>query len=348
MLEDIGVQVGRTGALTPVAHLRPVNLSGVTVSRATLHNEDEIARLGVQIGDTILLERSGDVIPKIVKVLEQGKERREFHMPKTCPICGGHVVREEGESASRCVNTNCPARLRESVLHFAARGVMDIDGMGDALVDQLLARELLRKIADLYTLTEEQLLSLERMGKKSASKILANIERSKQQPLSRVLNGLGIPFVGERTGQILAGHFGSLDAIASASPAELQEADEIGPKVAEALRTFFGEARNRELIERLRAAGLQFTGPKQVRKSGLLTGKTFVLTGTLPTLKREEAKAKIEAEGGKVVGSVSSKTHFVVAGEEAGSKLEKARELGVPVLDEAGLLDLLPGSGDGR
>ena len=345
VLEDIGVQVGRTGALTPVAHLQPVSLGGVTVSRATLHNEDEIARLGVQIGDTVLLERSGDVIPKITEVLKQGETRRPFHMPKLCPVCGGHVVREEGESASRCMNTNCPARLRESLLHFASRGVMDIDGMGDALVDQLLARGLVHNIADLYGLTEEQLLSLERMGKKSASKILANIDASRKQPLSRVLNGLGITFVGERTGQILANHFGSLDAIAAASSAELQEAEEIGPKVADAVRQFFAEGRNRELLERLRQAGLQFTSTKAAKKGGILGGKTFVLTGSLPTLKREDAKERIEAAGGKVVGSVSSKTHYVVAGEEAGSKLEKAEKLKVPVLDEAGLLQLLVGDG---
>lgn len=341
ILEDIGVQVGRTGTLTPVAHLKPVSLAGVTVSRATLHNEDEIARLNLQIGDTILLERSGDVIPKIVRVVEQGAHRRPFHMPKTCPVCGSHAVREEGEVASRCMNTNCPARLRESLLHFASRGVMDIDGLGDALVDQLLNRSLVRNIADLYSLTESQLLDLERMGKKSASKIIANIDRSRSQPLSRVLNGLGIPFVGERTAQILAGHFGSLDAIANASAAELQGAQEIGPKVAEAIRQFFGEERNRELVERLRAAKLQFTGPKTVIKEGALSGKTFVLTGTFPTLKREEAKERIEAAGGKVVGSVSSKTHFVVAGEEAGSKLDKAKALSIPVIGEEDLLTML-------
>ncbi len=348
VLEDIGVQVGRTGALTPVAHLKPVSLAGVTVSRATLHNEDEIARLGLQIGDIVLLERSGDVIPKITQVLTQGETRRPFQMPKRCPVCGGHVVREEGESASRCMNINCPARLRESLLHFASRGVMDIDGMGDALVDQLLARGLVHNIADLYSLTEEQLLSLERMGKKSASKILANIDASRKQPLSRVLNGLGIAFVGERTGQILANHFGSLDAIAQASAADLQEAEEIGPKVADAVQQFFAESRNLDLLERLRTAGLQFTGTKAVRQGGLLQGKTFVLTGSLPGLKREEAKQRIEAAGGKVVGSVSSKTHYVVAGEEAGSKLEKAEKLKIPVLDESGLLQLLDGSGETR
>ena len=341
MLEDIGIQVGRTGTLTPVAHLKPVSIAGVTVSRATLHNEYEIARLNLQIGDTVLLERSGDVIPKIVRVAEEGAHRRPFHMPKICPVCGGHAVREEGEVASRCVNTNCPARLRESLLHFASRGVMDIDGLGDALVDQLLGRGFVHNMADLYALTENQLLELERMGKKSASKIISNIDRSRSQPLSRVLNGLGIPFVGEQTAQILAGHFGSMDAIAQASASELQSAEEIGPKVAEAIRQFFGENRNRDLVERLRAAGLQFTGAKTVVREGALTGKSFVLTGTFPTLKREEAKERIEAAGGKVVSSVSSKTQFVVAGEEAGSKLDKAQALGIPVIDEEELLYML-------
>jgi DNA ligase (NAD+) len=342
VLEGIEVQVGRTGALTPVAHLRPVSLSGVTVSRATLHNEDEIERLGVRIGDTVLVERSGDVIPKIVRVVEEGKHREPFQMPASCPVCGGHIVREQGEAASRCVNTNCPARLRESLLHFASRGVMDIDGMGDALVDQLLARGIVRNIADLYWLSVEQLLELDRMGTKSATKIVQNINTSRSQPLARVLNGLGIPFVGERTAQILASHFGNLDVIAAASAEQLQEAEEIGPKVAEAIIDFFGEQQNRELIERLRAAGLQFTAEKQSRKKkGPLTGLTFVLTGVLPTLTREEAKERIEAAAGKVVGSVSSKTNYVVAGEDAGSKLDKARQLAIAVIDESQLLSLL-------
>jgi DNA ligase (NAD+) len=341
VLENIEVQVGRTGALTPVAHLRPVAIGGVTVSRATLHNEDEIARLGVEIGDTVLVERSGDVIPKVVRVVEQGAHRRRFKMPSTCPVCGGHVIREEGEAASRCVNTNCPARLRESLLHFASRHVMDIDGMGDALVDQLLNRGLVRSIADLYDLREEQMIELERMGKKSASKVIHNIDASRSRPLACVLNGLGIPFVGERTAQILADHFGSLDAIAAASVETLQEAEEIGPKVADSIRQFFQEERNRELIERLRQAGLQFTSTKRKKRAGPLNGLTFVLTGTLPTLTREEAKARIESAGGKVAGSVSSNTSYVVAGEEAGSKLDKARSLNIPVIGEPELFGML-------
>jgi DNA ligase (NAD+) len=341
VLENIEVQVGRTGALTPVAHLKPVAIAGVTVSRATLHNEDEIARLGVAIGDTVLLERSGDVIPKIVRVVDEGAHRRAFQMPKECPVCHGHVVREEGESASRCINSNCPARLRETLLHFVARGVMDIDGMGDALVDQLLARGFVHGVADIYQLTGEKLLELERMGKKSASKIIENINKSRIRPLARVLNGLGIPFVGERTAQLLSDHFGSLDDISSATAEQLQEVTEVGPRVSDSIRNFFAEQRNQELIERLREAGLQFTAPIVRKKQGPLTGRTFVLTGTLPTLSREEAKERIEAAGGKVSGSVSSKTHYVVAGEDAGSKLEKAKLLKVPVLDEAGLFAIL-------
>jgi DNA ligase (NAD+) len=341
-LEGVEVQVGRLGNLTPVAHLKPVTIGGVTVARATLHNEDEIARLGVEIGDTVLVERSGDVIPKIVRVLELGPHRKPFRMPAQCPVCGGHIVRVEGESASRCVNANCPARLRESLLHFASRGVMDIDGMGDALVDQLLSRGIVHNIADLYDLKKEQLLTLERMGEKSASKIIQNVDRSRAQPLPRVVYGLGIPFVGERTAQLLSAHFGSLDEIASASVETLQEVGEVGPKVSESIRQFFAEQRNCELLDRLRAAGLQFTAPKQTRaKAGPLAGLTFVLTGTLPTLKREEAKGKIEAAGGKVAGSVSSKTNYLVAGEEAGSKLDKARELGIEIIGEVELLEML-------
>ncbi len=342
VIENIGVQVGRTGTLTPVAHLKAVNIAGVTVTRATLHNEDEIARLGVEIGDTVLVERSGDVIPKVVRVVKQGNDRRPFKMPKHCPVCGGEIVREEGEAASRCINTNCPARLKESVLHFVARGVMDIDGMGYALVDQLVTRGIVKSVADIYDLTVDRLLELDRMGTKSAEKVLHNIDRSRKQPLPRVLNGLGIPFVGERTAQILAETFGSLDAIAAADEETLQEAEEVGPKVSESIRQFFHERRNRELVERLRRAGLTFEHEiKKKKTAGPLTGKVFVLTGTLPNLAREEAKARIEAAGGKVTGSVSKKTDYVVAGADPGSKLDKAGSLGVPVIGEPELLTLL-------
>jgi len=341
VIENIEVQVGRTGILTPVAHLRPVNVSGVTVTRATLHNEDEIERLGVEIGDTVLIERSGDVIPKVVRVLEQAADRRPFRVPKHCPVCGGDVVREPGEVASRCINTNCPAKLKQSILHFAARGVMDIDGMGDALVDQLVDGGYVRSVGDIYSLTLDRLLALERMGQKSARKILDNIERSKGRPLPRVLNGLGIPFVGERTAQILADTFGNIDVIADASEERLQEAEEVGPKVARAIREFFAEERNRGLVKQLRAAGLEFEQEIRKKASGPLEGKVFVLTGTFPTLTRGEAKSRIEAAGGKVTGSVSKKTDYVVAGEEAGSKLDKARALEIAVIGEHELLQMI-------
>ncbi|HME92010.1 MAG TPA: NAD-dependent DNA ligase LigA, partial [Myxococcaceae bacterium] len=341
VVENIGVQVGRTGALTPVAHLQPVAVGGVTVSRATLHNEDEIARLGVEIGDRVLIERSGDVIPRVVRVMEQGSDRRPFRMPKHCPVCGGNIVREEDEAASRCVNTNCPARLKESVLHFAARPVMNIDGMGDALVDQLVDRGLVRSVSDIYQLTLDRLVDLERMGKKSAENVLRNIEKSRQNPLPRVLVGLGIRFVGVRTAVLLAEAFGSLDAIANADVETLQQAEEVGPKVGESIHEFFREPRNRELVERLRAAALKFDHPKKEKKAGAFDGMTFVLTGTLASMTREQATERIEAAGGKVSGSVSKKTSYVVAGEEAGSKLDKARALGVSVANEEEFLKML-------
>jgi DNA ligase (NAD+) len=342
-IENIEVHVGRTGALTPVAHLKPVEVSGVTVSRATLHNEDEIERLGLQIGDTVVIERSGDVIPKVVRVQTQGSYRKAFRMPEKCPVCGGKVVREEGEAASRCINTNCPARLKESILHFAARGVMNIDGLGDVLVDQLVDRGLLRSVADIYGLTLERLVSLERMGAKSAANVIRNIEKSKQNPLPRVLTALGVRFVGERTAVFLAEAFGSLDKIAAASVDELQRAEEVGPKVAESVYQFFHESHNRELVERLRAAGLRFDYEIKRKKGGPFQGLTFVLTGTLPTLSREEATHVIELAGGKVTGSVSRKTSYVVAGADAGSKLDKARALAVQVIDERRLLELATG-----
>ncbi len=339
-VENIEVQVGRTGALTPVAHLAPVEVGGVTVSRATLHNEDEIARLGLQIGDTVVIERSGDVIPKVVRVHTQGSYRRRFQIPKHCPVCGGHIVREEDEAASRCVNTNCPARLKESILHFASRGVMNIDGLGDVLVDQLVGRGAVASVADIYDLTVEKLAHLDRMGKKSAANVIRNIEDSRGNPLPRVIQALGIRFVGERTALFLAEEFGELDRIASAKPEELQGAEEVGPKVAESIYEFFREPRNQELVDRLRTAGLEFEYKPRRRHGGHLAGLTFVLTGALG-VSREEVKQRIEAAGGKVAGSVSKKTDFLVAGDDPGSKLDKARELGVEVIDEARLIALL-------
>jgi DNA ligase (NAD+) len=340
-VESIEVQVGRTGALTPVAWLKPVEVSGVTVSRATLHNEDEIDRLGLQIGDEVVIERSGDVIPKVVRVSSQGSWRKPFRMPAKCPVCGSQIVREEGEAASRCINANCPARLKESILHFASRNVMNIDGMGDALVDQLVDKGIVKSIADIYDLKIEDLMDLDRMGVKSAGNVIRNIYKSRENPLPRIISALGIRFVGERTAVFLAEAFGSMDVIAAAGENELQMAEEVGPRVAEAIVQFFKVPGNRELIDRLRAAGLQFTYESMRPKAGPLHGMTFVLTGTLPTLSRDEAKDLIEKAGGKVSGSVSKKTSFVVAGEDAGSKLTKAKELGIPVLTETQLVEKL-------
>ena len=344
-IEDILIQVGRTGKLTPVAALRPVAIGGTTVARATLHNQDEVERLGVRIGDWVMVERGGDVIPKVTRVVDEDEHRRpadarEFHMPAQCPECGGHVVRAEGEVNYFCVNANCPAKLRESLLHFASRQVMNIEGMGEALVDQLLARGLVHDVADLYSLQEDALMQLERMGKKSAENVLGEIEASKKLGLERVIFGLGIRMVGERTAEFLAEHFGSMDALMGASEADLLEVNEVGPRIASSIREFFAEEKNRLLIGRLRTAGLQFTGEKKVRGTQL-AGMTFVLTGTLPTYSRDEAKKKIEDAGGKVIGSVSRKTSYVVAGEEAGSKLDKAVSLGVKVIGEAELLAML-------
>ncbi|MCU1222614.1 MAG: ligase, NAD-dependent [Edaphobacter sp.] len=342
-LEDVLFQVGRTGKVTPVAALTPVLIGGTTVARATLHNADEIGRLGVRIGDFVSVERGGDVIPKIVEVVEDKAHPRgtvEIVFPESCPECGSELVKAEGEVDWRCVNAECPARLREELLHFAARGVMNIEGLGDAMVSQLLTAGYVKGIADLYELKKEQLLALERVGEKSAQALLDEIERSKGAPLVRVLFGLGIRFVGERTAQLLAAHFGSIDALMAATAEELEAVNEVGPRVAQAIAEFFAEPRNRALVERLRKEGLTFTAEKRVTTS-TLEGLTFVLTGTLPNLTREVAKEKIESAGGRVSGSVSKKTSYVVAGEEAGSKLDKATSLGVPVLDEAGLLELL-------
>jgi DNA ligase (NAD+) len=311
-----------------------VEVGGVTVSRATLHNEDEIERLGLQIGDEVVVERSGDVIPKVVRVSAQGSYRQPFRMPSHCPVCGSKVVREEGEAASRCINANCPARLKESLLHFASRGVMNIDGMGEALVDQLVDKGIVRNVADLYDLTIDKLVNLERMGVKSASNVIRNIDRSRQNPMPRVIAALGIRFVGERTAVLLAEAFGSIEAIAHAPLDDLQLAEEVGPKVAEAVVQYFSDAGNRELVSRLRKSGLQFTFASTRPKAGPLHGRTLVITGTLPTLSRDEARQLIEQAGGKVSSAVSKKTSYLVVGEDAGSKLAKARELGIPTLTE--------------
>jgi len=338
---DIRAQVGRTGTLTPVADLEPVDVGGVTVSHATLHNMDEIERLGVKIGDTVLIQRAGEVIPQVVKVVKHAPDGREFRMPKRCPVCGGDVHRTEGEVAYRCVNAACPARLKESLLHFAGRRAMNIDGLGDKLVEQLVDKGLVHDVADLYALTHEQLANLERMGDKSAQNLLDEIEASKKAELPRLIFALGIRFVGERTAQLLADHFGSLDKLARAAEEELYEVEEVGPRVAEAILEFFREKRNLAVLEKLRKAGLQFEQKKVRKVGGKLAGRQFVLTGTLPHYSREEAARLIEEAGGRVVGSVSKKTDYVVVGSDPGSKLDKARALGVKTIDEAELLRLL-------
>jgi len=342
-IEDILVQVGRTGKLTPVAVLKPVPIGGTTVSRATLHNLDEIERLGVKIGDWVEVERGGDVIPKVTRVVEDKDHPRghkSFHMPEKCPVCGTKVVRTEGEVDYRCVNANCPAKLRETILHFASRGVMNIEGLGDALVNQLTDRGMVKNVADIYKLTKADLLQLERMGNKSAQNVLDEIEASKKLPLERVIYGLGIRFVGERTAQFLAEHFGSMDALMDASEEELRQVNEVGPRIAESIAEFFQEPKNRELVRRLRQSGLIFTGKKKERGTKL-AGKTFVLTGTLAHYTRDEAKKLIEDAGGRVSASVSKKTDYVIAGDDAGSKLDKAKELGVKVIDENKMEELL-------
>jgi len=349
-IEDIVPQVGRTGKLTPVAWLKPVPIGGTTVSRATLHNMDEIERLGVKIGDWVEVERGGDVIPKVVKVVDDKDHPRghkEFHMPEQCPVCGGNVVRTPGEADHRCVNANCAAKLQGTILHFASRHVMDIDGLGDALVSQLADRGMVKNVADLYRLTKDDLLRLERMGDKSAQNVLDEIAASKKLPLERVIYGLGIRFVGERTAQFLAEHFGSLDAIMKANAEELQDVNEVGPRIAESIAEFFSDEHNRQLVNDLRKAGLTLTGEKK-EKGTKLAGKTFVLTGTLERYSRDEAKKTIEDAGGRVSGSVSKKTDYVVAGSDAGSKLDKARELGVTVIGEDEMETLAGASPRGR
>ncbi|HVA38101.1 MAG TPA: NAD-dependent DNA ligase LigA [Candidatus Dormibacteraeota bacterium] len=344
-LLDIAVQVGRTGALTPVAILEPVVVGGVTVRNATLHNEEEIARKDVRVGDVVIVRRAGEVIPEIVGPV---KERRRgelaplFKIPTRCPVCGAAVDRPEGEVVYRCTNASCPAQLKERIRHFCSRGAMDIEGVGEQLASQLVDTGLAHDIADLFSLTRDQLASLERMGEKSAQNVIDAREGAKNRPLWRLLNGLSIRFVGSQNAQILADAYGDLEALEHASVEELTNVSGIGPKIGQSVWLFFQQPQNRRLIARLKAAGVRTTQPiKQVPAASKAAGKTFVLTGTLPNLTREEAGAKIVAAGGKVSGSVSKKTDYVVAGEEAGSKLTKARELGVAVIGEDDLLKLL-------
>jgi DNA ligase (NAD+) len=357
-LEGIMITTGRTGKLTPTAMLKPVFVGGVTISRATLHNADWIERMGLMIGDWVKVERAGDVIPKVAEVVEDAEHPRgtqKFIYPTVCEVCGQTAVREEGEADYRCVNVDCPALLHGTVEHWASRGVMNIEGLGEASVYELTTQEVVKSVADLYSLNEEKLTALtqevERNGVKKQQrvfgpveikKLLKQIENSKHAGLARVLMGMSIRFVGERTADVLAQEFGSIDAIMNASAEELERAEEVGPRISQAIMDFFARPANRELIEHLKRAGVKMTAEKK-RRTTQLAGMTLVLTGTLPNLSREDAKARIESAGGKVSGSVSKKTTYVIAGEEAGSKLDKAQELKVPVLDEAGLLKLLEG-----
>jgi len=342
-ISDIVIQVGRTGALTPVAVLEPVKLSGITITRSTLHNEDEVRRKDIRIGDTVLIERSGDVIPQVVAVMKEkrtGKEKK-LVWPALCPVCHSATFRPEGEAISRCTNPSCPARIRESILHFASRRAMNIEGLGDALVDQLLEKKLVRKIPDLYSLRYEDVVRLERMGPKSSENLLAEIGNSKQNDLPQLIFALGIRHVGERTARALAERFRDLEALAGASEQQLIEVEDVGPKVAESIAFFFEQPENRDLIQKLKEAGLNFRLKAERRSSTPLEGQTFVLTGTLSALTREEASEAIETLGGKVASAVSSKTTYLVVGKEPGSKLEKARKLGVKTLEENEFLELV-------
>ncbi len=353
VVRNIEVQVGRTGAVTPRAVLEPVFVGGVTVSHATLHNAQEIERLGLQIGDRVVVVRSGDVIPKVVRVAVEGAERRPFRMPSSCPVCDEPVERPEGEAVTRCNNVSCSARLKESILHFAHRSAMDIDGLGAWLVDAVVDGGLVKDLADLYTLTEAQLADLTkdtkvsktRLGEKSAARVMDALARSKTVPLRRLVYGLGIRHVGERTAELLAARYPSVEGLAQATVEQLEELDEVGPRIAESIRTFFESGRNRALIERLRRHGLRLEETPQPADTqpadSAVAGKTFVLTGTLQEMTRGEAAARIKAAGGKVSSSVSGKTDYVVAGESPGSKLQKALQLEVEVIDENELLELL-------
>ena len=341
VVNDIRVNVGRTGALTPVAFLEPVQVGGVTVSRSTLHNMDEVGRLGVQIGDTVLIERAGEVIPHVLKVVKEGKNRKPFHMPKNCPECGSAIHHVEGEVAYRCVNAACPAKRKESLLHFASRHAMNIDGLGEKIVDQLVEKGLVKDVADLYALKEDDVAALERMAEKSAQNLLEEIEGSKKSSLARLIYALGIFSVGERTGQLLAQHFSSLEELAAAKEEQLEAVHEVGPKVAASIVEFFSEPANRQLIKKLNKVGVHPTAEKREVKSDKFAGKSFVFTGGLANRSREEAADLVQQHGGKISGSVSKKTDYVVVGTDPGSKYDKAKELGVPILTESEFEKLL-------
>jgi DNA ligase (NAD+) len=335
VVNDIRVNVGRTGALTPVAFLEPVQVGGVTVGRSTLHNMDEVERLGVQIGDTVLIERAGEVIPHVLKVVKEGKNRRPFVMPTECPECGSAIHHVQGEVPYRCVNAACPAKRKESLLHFASRHAMNIDGLGDKIVDQLVDKGLVKDVADLYLLKENAVAGLERMAEKSARNLLAEIQGSKKSSLARLIYALGIFSVGERTGQLLAEQFSSLEELAAAKEEQLEAVNEVGPKVAASIVEFFSEPANRHLIKKLNKIGVHPTAEKREVKSDKLAGKSFVFTGGLANRSREEAGELVQQHGGKVSGSVSKKTDYVVVGTDPGSKYDKAKELGVTILTES-------------
>jgi len=348
----IDIQVGRTGKLTPVAKLAPVFVGGVTVTNATLHNEGEAQRKDVRVGDTVIVRRAGDVIPEVVSVVldkrpERVSEPLEIYkrLQGQCPECQSAIAKEEDEADWRCTGgLFCPAQRKQAILHFAGRRALDIEGLGDKLVDQLVDAGVIKTLPDLYRLGLTSLAALDRMADKSAQNVLAALEKSKQTTLARFMYGLGIRHIGETTAKDLAKHFGSLDAIMEASEEQLLQVNDVGPVVAHSLRTFFDQAHNREVMEQLRAVGITWPeGDPVIQQAQPLLGKTFVITGTLPTLGRDEAKDMLEAAGAKVSGSVSKKTHYVLAGAEAGSKLDKAKELGVPVIDEAQMLAMLQG-----
>jgi DNA ligase (NAD+) len=343
-LNDIVVQVGRTGALTPVAILEPVHLAGTTVSRASLHNEDEIKRLGIKIGDWVLIEKSGEIIPQVIQVIESKRtgHEREFHFPTTCPVCGAQAVRPEGEAVRRCINPECPAKIKARIIHFASRKAMDIEGLGEALVEQLVDKGLVKDVADLYSLKLEQIVDLERMGKKSASKLLEQIENSKNRGMERLLLGLDIRHVGERYAKILTNHFQTIDRLIEVSKEELDSIPEIGEIVAESAYQWFRDPKNRELIKRLKEAGVKMTASVgQIQVDERFSGKTFVLTGKLERFTRDEASAEIEKRGGRVASSVSKNTDYVIVGADAGSKLAKAQALGIRILNEDDFLKML-------
>jgi DNA ligase (NAD+) len=342
VLEGIEIQVGRTGVLTPVAHLRPVNVGGVTVSRATLHNEDEIEKKDIQLGDTVLVQRAGDVIPEVVKVIlsKRSGAEKKFHMPQACPVCGTSVVRMAGEAATRCINSSCSAQVKERIKHFASKGAFDIDGLGDKLVDQLVEKGLVSSFADLFSLDFATLAALERMGAKSADNLINAIEEGKRVPFARFLYALGIRHVGEHVALLLANHFRTLEDLESCSRDDLEDIEGVGPVVAESIANFFARQENRKTIDQIIDRGVRIAF-EPVRRGQRLENKVFVLTGKMPRLTRSQAKEMITASGGKVSGSVGRNTDFVVAGESPGSKLVKARELGVAVIDEAELLEML-------